>query len=315
MLGVYGMVLGFLKLGFLLDFVSIPIITGFISAVAITIILNQMGALLGSEVSSNGAAQQIHDVFANLPGASGLTCAMGFTCILFLTILEKAGKRWGDKNKIIWTLSITRSFLALVLYTGISYAVNHERDPDDYLFAVVKVKSDGQQAPVMPSGDLIRKVAIKSITVFIGAAIEHTGIARAFGIKNDYVPDQSQELCYFGVCNFVNSFVSHHNISVKLTVSLPQTSPRRCLLTEDVVVPCHGSWRCYVENVCELHVQGQVTALRLCHNGRHPRLHLRARWHSVLDPQGYTCSYHHLCCVALDILALGLSPVLENIPF
>ncbi|ROW00475.1 hypothetical protein VPNG_07968 [Cytospora leucostoma] len=206
MIGVYGMVLGFLKLGFLLEFISIPIITGFISAVAITIILNQMGALLGSEVSSTGAAQQIHDVFANLPGASGLTCAVGFTCILFLTILEKAGKRWGDKNKFIWTLSITRSFLALVLYTGISYAVNHKRDPDDYLFAVVKVKSDGQQAPVMPSGDLISKVAVKSITVFIGAAIEHTGIARAFGVKNDYVPDQSQELCYFGVCNFVNSF-------------------------------------------------------------------------------------------------------------
>lgn len=210
MMGVYGMILGFLKLGFLLEFVSIPIITGFISAVAITIILNQMGSLLGSDVSSDGAANQIHDVFANLPAASGLTCAVGFTCILFLTILDKAGKRWGDKNNIIWVLSITRAFLALVLYTGISYAVNHNRDSDNYLFAVVKVKSDGQHAPVVPSGDLLGKVATRSITVFIGAAIEHTGIARAFGVKNDYVPDQSQELCYFGVCNFFNSFVSYH---------------------------------------------------------------------------------------------------------
>lgn len=208
MMGVYGMILGFLKLGFLLEFISIPIITGFISAVAITIILNQMGSLLGSDVSSDGAASQIHDVFANLSGASGLTCAVGFTCILFLTVLDRAGRRWGDKNNFIWILSITRAFLALVLYTGISYAVNHNRDSDNYVFAVVKVKSDGQQAPVVPSGDLIGKVATQSITVFIGAAIEHMGIARAFGVKNDYVPDQSQELCYFGVCNFFNSFVS-----------------------------------------------------------------------------------------------------------
>lgn len=209
MMGVYGMILGFLKLGFLLEFISIPIITGFISAVAITIILNQMGSLLGSDVSSDGAASQIHDVFANLSEASGLTCAVGFTCILFLTILDRAGRRWGDKNKVIWFLSITRAFLALVLYTGISYAVNHNRNSDNYLFEVVKVKSEGQQAPAVPSGDLLSKVATQSITVFIGAAIEHTGIARAFGVKNGYVPDQSQELCYFGVCNFFNSFVSY----------------------------------------------------------------------------------------------------------
>lgn len=200
-MGIFGIIMGFLKLGFLLEFISIPIITGFISAVAITILLNQMGSLLGSDVSSDGAASQIHDVFANLGGASGLTCAIGFSCIAFLTILDKSGKRWGDKNKIIWLLSILRAFLALVLYTGISYAVNHNLDADDYLFKVVKVKSNGLETPTMPSMDLISQVAGKSITVFVGAAIEHTAIARAFGVRNDYIPDQSQELCYFGVCN------------------------------------------------------------------------------------------------------------------
>lgn len=205
-MGIFGMILGFLKLGFLLEFISIPIITGFISAVAITILLNQMGSLLGSDVSSDGAASQIHDVFANLGGASGLTCAIGFSCIAFLTILDKSGKRWGDKNKIIWLLSILRAFLALVLYTGISYAVNHNLSEDDYLFKVVKVKSNGLETPTIPSMDLVSQVVGKSITVFVGAAIEHTAIARAFGVRNDYIPDQSQELCYFGVCNVGGSF-------------------------------------------------------------------------------------------------------------
>ncbi|POS70686.1 sulfate permease [Diaporthe helianthi] len=205
-MGILGMILGFLKLGFLLEFISIPIITGFISAVAITIMLNQMGSLLGSDVSSDGAASQIHDVFANLGGANGLACAIGFSCIAFLTILDKAGKRWGDKNKIVWLLSILRAFLALVLYTGISYAVNHKLGEDDYLFKVVKVKSNGLETPQIPSMHLVSQTFSKSITVFVGAAIEHTAIARAFGVRNDYIPDQSQELCYFGVCNFFNSF-------------------------------------------------------------------------------------------------------------
>lgn len=244
MMGVYGMILGFLKLGFLLEFVSIPIITGFISAVAITIILNQMGSLLGTSVSSSAKAYtQIREVFELLPTAGGLTCAVGFTCILFLTILDKAGKRWGDKNRVIWILSITRAFLALVLYTGVSFAVNHNRSEDDYLFAVVKVKSQGQEAPAIPSGDLIGRVASLSITVFIGAAIEHTAIARAFGVKNNYVPDQSQELCYFGVCNFFNSFF--HSMGVggamsrtSVNSSCKVRSPLCGVVTTAVILVC-----------------------------------------------------------------------------
>ncbi|EOO00195.1 putative sulfate permease protein [Phaeoacremonium minimum UCRPA7] len=165
-----------------------------------------MGSLLGESDIGDGAANQIHDVFAKLPDASGYTCLIGFTGILLLTILDQAGKRWGKKNKIVWFLSITRAFITLLIYTGVGYAVNKNRDSDDYLFAVVQVKSNGQEPPRVPSSDLIAKVASRSIAVFIGAAVEHTAIARAFGVKNDYVPDQSQELCYFGVANFFNSF-------------------------------------------------------------------------------------------------------------
>lgn len=244
MMGVYGMILGFLKLGFLLEFVSIPITTGFISAVAITIILNQMASLLGIDIPSDAKAyDQIRDSFQLLPTASGLTCAVGFTCILFLTVLEKSGKRWGDKNRVIWMLSITRAFLALVLYTGVSYAVNHTRDADNYLFAVVKVKSDGQETPVMPSRDLISRVATRSITVFIGATIEHTAIARAFGIKNNYAPDQSQELCYFGLCNFFNSFFHAMGVGgamsrTSVNSSCKVKSPLSGLVTTAVILVC-----------------------------------------------------------------------------
>ncbi|KAH8898834.1 hypothetical protein GQ53DRAFT_878022 [Thozetella sp. PMI_491] len=206
MMGVYGMVLGFLKLGFLLEFISLPILSGFISAVAITIMLNQMGSLLGETNIGDGTARQIHDIFQQLPNANGWACLIGFTGILFMTILEKSGKYWGKQYKVIWFLSITRAFLTLVLFTGVGYAVNHNRASGKYLFDVVQVKSNGQEAPSIPPADLIAKVASRSIAVFIGAAVEHTAIARAFGVHNNYVTDQSQELCYFGVTNFFNSW-------------------------------------------------------------------------------------------------------------
>lgn len=53
MMGVYGMLLGFLKLGFILDFISIPTLTGFISAAAITIGLGQVANLVSCILSSH----------------------------------------------------------------------------------------------------------------------------------------------------------------------------------------------------------------------------------------------------------------------
>ncbi|KAH6670929.1 sulfate transporter 4.1 [Plectosphaerella plurivora] len=204
MMGVYGLSLGLLKLGFLLEFISLPVLSGFITAIAITIILNQMDSLLGEDNVGDGAATQIHDIFGQLPNANGWACLIGFSGILLLTLLDHANRRWGKKNKIIWLLGITRAFITLVLFTGISYAVNHARE--EHLFEVVKVRAQGQEAPRAPRADLLPEVAGRSIAVFIGAAVEHTAIARAFSVRNGYTTDQSQELCYFGVTNVANSF-------------------------------------------------------------------------------------------------------------
>lgn len=207
-IGLYGIIVGFLNLGFLLEFISLPILAGFISAVAIVIGLGQVPSLLGEAGGSDGTAGRIHDMFAQLPEANGYACGIGFGGLVFLTILEKAGKRWGDKYKVVWLLSITRAFLCLVLFTGISYAVNGKfgDDDDSYLFEVVKVKGSGIIPPAMPPSALISKTFPRAIVPFIGPVLEHIAIARAFGVKNNYVSDQTQELCYFGVTNFVNSF-------------------------------------------------------------------------------------------------------------
>ena len=207
MIGIYGLIVGLLKLGFLLEFISLPILSGFISAVAITIILNQVDSLLGEPNVSGDTATQIQEIFQRLPQANGYACAIGFSSILLLTVLDQAGKRWGKANKVVWFVSITRAFIALVVFTGIGYAVNKPRgSPDQFLFEVAEVETEGQEAPRVPNVGLLSKVATRSIPIFIGSAVEHTAIARGFGNRNNYVADQSQELTFYGVANIANSF-------------------------------------------------------------------------------------------------------------
>lgn len=205
-MGLYGMILGFLKLGFLLDFVSTPVLNGFISAAAIVIGLGQVDSLLGESNVRSGTAHIIHDVLDFLPEANGYACGIGFGSIVFLVMLQELGKRWGKKNKIAFYLSITRAFLTLILFTGISYAVNKKfSKSDDYLFEVSEVEKT-EIYPEVTNTDLFSKAFGRSIAPFVAAALEHVAIARAFGIRNNYVMDTSQELCYLGLTNFVNSF-------------------------------------------------------------------------------------------------------------
>ncbi|KAI4703961.1 hypothetical protein J4E81_001025 [Alternaria sp. BMP 2799] len=207
--GIYSMTLGLLKLGFLLEFISVPVLSGFISAAAIVIMLGQIPSLFGITVGS-GTANIIHDLFAKIPQYDGPTCGVGLGGLLLLYLMQKMGQRWGKKNKAIWLLALGRSAVVLILFAGISYAVNKDIDleNDDPVWALSKVKSDGIATPRMPDSALIGKVFARSIAPFIAAALEHLAIAKAFGRKNGYVTDAAQELVYLGFTNFFNSFFS-----------------------------------------------------------------------------------------------------------
>lgn len=121
--GIYCLVVGLFKLGFLLEFVSIPVLHGFISAAGIVIMLGQIPSLFGVKVGT-GTAKIIHDIFAQIPQFKGPTVGIGFGGIILLVALQKIGQKWGDKNKAIWLISLGRSAIVLILFTGISYGVN-----------------------------------------------------------------------------------------------------------------------------------------------------------------------------------------------
>jgi sodium-independent sulfate anion transporter 11 len=208
--GIYAMALGLLKLGFLLEFISVPVLSGFISAAAIVIMLGQIPSLFGI-TAPTGTANIIHDLFAKIPQYDGPTCGVGLGGILMLYLMQKMGQRWGKKNKAVWLLALGRSAVVLILFTGISYAVNKDRD-DDPVFALSKVKSDGIATPRMPDATLVGKVFPRAIAPFIAAALEHLAIAKAFGRKNEYITDPAQELVYLGFTNFFNSFFSSMSV-------------------------------------------------------------------------------------------------------
>jgi sodium-independent sulfate anion transporter 11 len=202
--GIYCLVMGLLKLGFLLEFVSHPVLTGFISAAALTIIIGQGPAIFGETNIGSGVANQIHDIFAKLPTTKTPTLLVGLTGILLLCVLQFLGKQWGKKNIAVWIISIGRNAITILLFTIISFAANKNL-ATPYFDLTGKIPS-GLVAPKVPDLALVGKVFQPSLAVFIAAALEHIAIAKSFGRRNNYTIDQSQELTFLGVTNILNSF-------------------------------------------------------------------------------------------------------------
>lgn len=206
LVGVLALAVGLLKLGFLLDFVSGPVLTGWISAVALVIGLGQVGSLVGLKTGS-GTAQIIRDVLGHLGSIKPLTLAIGFTGIAVLYALERIGKKWGRKSKWLKFVCTSRAVLVLALYTLISYLVNNKyKNSSDYKWDVTKVDTHGLLAPRAHDTQLLNKVFARCFAPFIAMSVEHLGVGKAFGLRNNYNIDKSQELFYLGVENIVNSF-------------------------------------------------------------------------------------------------------------
>lgn len=204
--GIYSLAIGLFKFGFVLDFIPLPVLTGYVSAAALTIVIQQVPTTFGETSTATAVGTVIRQFFQGLPDTQWQAFLVGWLGILFLVAFQWIGKRWGNKHKAIWYFSIARIAIVLVLFTGISYGVN--KGLETPAFPISKTTGSGIKAPVVPELDLLRKVAGKAAVVWLAAALEHLAIGKSFGRRHNYVIDQSQELTYIGVANFLGSFFS-----------------------------------------------------------------------------------------------------------
>ncbi len=93
-MGVLQLVFGLLRMGFLVNFLSRPVISGFTSAAAIIIGLSQLKHLLGTDIEGSN---QIHKLLANAVATLGdthlLTLGIGLAGILLIRGLKRMAPR------------------------------------------------------------------------------------------------------------------------------------------------------------------------------------------------------------------------------
>lgn len=224
--GILQLALGLMNLGFLIDFISAPVISGFTSAAAIIISSTQLKGLLGVQLTDdNNVVKVLYSAAVHIKDINTWDLVLGVVCVILLLLLRKLGSVKLDveaslfkkiMSKVLWLLSAGRNAFVVVLASCIAlvlvtYDINK--------FSLTKEITSGVPTFAIPPFDLTNK---KNETVYLSESIkefgsgvflvplmgilEHIAIAKAFARGKSF--DASQELIALGIANIAGSFVS-----------------------------------------------------------------------------------------------------------
>jgi sulfate permease, SulP family len=87
--GVAAVAAGLLSLGFLANFVSEPVLKGFIVGLALTIIVGQLPVLFGVEKGSGNFFEKLWDLFTKIGATNGWVLLVGFASLAVVLVLKR----------------------------------------------------------------------------------------------------------------------------------------------------------------------------------------------------------------------------------
>lgn len=192
MVGVIQFTMGVLRLGFLVNFLSHPVIAGFTSAAALIIGFSQLKHLLGINIPRGKVHETLYNVFQNFDAINWITFAIGAGGIAVILILRKINK------KIPSPLVVVVLGLGAVYFFGLNeMGVN-----------IVKEVPAGVPSFELPSfsGDALSNLLPIALTISLVGFMESIAVAKSIQKKHkNYKLVPNQELIGLGAANIVGS--------------------------------------------------------------------------------------------------------------
>ena len=193
MVGIFMIIGGFLKLGVLADFLSRPVLDGFVVGVAISIAVGQLDKILGYEPHGYDFIPDLLQFFVRLDQTHVATLVVGLVSLVLLFTLHK------------FLPKLPAPLIVLFLAIIISYLLNLEAYGVHIVGDIPMGLPDFGIAEGLGFGELLA-VAPGALGVALVAFAESVAIARAYATKYGYEVDANQEFIAVGVANIGSGF-------------------------------------------------------------------------------------------------------------
>lgn len=174
-----------LRLGFVANFISTPVLTGFKTGIGLVIVLDQVPKLLGVHIHKQGFFRDAAAIVQQLPATSWLTLAVAGASFALLLLLERRRPHSAAPLAAV-ALAIAASWFFGLPGAGV---------------AVVGEIPRGLPALVWPDATLVEALLPGALGIALMSFTETIAAARAFAAPGDPPVDANRELVATGCAN------------------------------------------------------------------------------------------------------------------
>ena len=201
MVGLLQFLLGVFRLGFLVNFLSHPVISGFTSAAALIIGLSQLKHLLGISIPNS---HHVHEIIGNaisqFSAINWITFAIGIMGIFIIKVLKK------------WAKAIPRQLAAVVFGILLVWAF----ELTEQGVKIVGTIPSGLPSFSLPSvsWEHWEELLLIAITIALVSFMESIAVAKAIQSKHrNYKVIPNQELRALGIANIGGAFFQSYPVT------------------------------------------------------------------------------------------------------
>jgi SulP family sulfate permease len=192
--GALFLLAGFARLGFVSQFLSRPVMDGFVTGLAIFVAVGQLNKLFGVSKGDGNTIEKLAHVVRELPDTNGWTLATGVGALAVLVILPRVARQVPAGLVVLFGAIAVSGVLDLETRHGVE---------------VVGHLPQGLPSPGLPDIPLSTWLALvaPAIGIVLVAYSEALGVAREFAAQHGYDVDPDQELIAHGGTNLASGLL------------------------------------------------------------------------------------------------------------
>jgi sulfate permease, SulP family len=185
LVGVMLILASLLRLGFVANFISMPVLTGFKAGIGLVIVLDQVPKLLGVHFEKEGFFRDLASLAHQLPQTSLITLALAVATLLVLIGMEHRWPRW-PAPLIAVGGAIAATWLLGLPELGVS---------------TVGFIPRGLPSLTLPDLALVEQMVPGALGIALMSFTESIAAGRAFAQASEPSPDANRELLATGAAN------------------------------------------------------------------------------------------------------------------
>ncbi|XP_041654437.1 solute carrier family 26 member 6-like isoform X1 [Cheilinus undulatus] len=219
--GIFQILLGVVRFGFVVTYLSEPLVRGYTTGSACHVCVSQLKYLFGvTPTRFSGPLSLIYtlvDICRLLPETKVPELVVSLVALAVLIVVKEVNACYRQKLPlpIPIELLVIIGATIITLFCGL---------PDMYSIDVVGEIPSGLQPPQAPDASLFTKVIGDAFAVAIVGYAINISLGKTFALKHGYKVDSNQELVALGLSNTVGGFFQCYSVTSSLSRSLVQES-------------------------------------------------------------------------------------------